>query len=123
MSNRTPDNHPYNREKFAPRVKRGKAVKKRPSYAEMVRRARQRIIGATRKRGDGFIQATNLNDAVAALKKWVRSTDGKIGRGEQVYNVIKTAFRQLFHAGVFTRVRLGYKLNPPLAISYGLTAA
>lgn len=104
-------------EKYSNRKKKGQPRnKKPPTRVEMVRRARQRIIGAVHKKGNGFIMATKSKDAVAVLKHWVRNDDGKLGRGTQVFNVLQQAFNELCRAEVFSKTRYGFKLNPHTVI-------
>ncbi len=99
-------------EKYLQRRKKGTPRKKHPTHPEMVRRAHQRIIGAIRKRGNGYIEAMKAKDAVRVLKKWVRNDDGRLGTGKQVFGVLHKAFDDLCRAHVITKRRFGYVLNP-----------
>ena len=99
-----------------PRSSTKKERKPNLTRHEMVRRARQRIIGATRKRG-GYIAAASVQDAVKALKKWVRNDDGKLGPRNGFHGIIARAFRELHEANVFSRLAYGYKLNAHVVIS------
>lgn len=90
-------------EKFHRRRLKGnpRRRKRKPSTREMVRRAQDRIVSATRRRGNGCIFAENEKDAVNVLHRWVHRRDGKIGKGKEVFANLMKAFKRLLHHGVF----------------------
>ncbi|HTK39265.1 MAG TPA: hypothetical protein VL362_00185 [Patescibacteria group bacterium] len=92
-------------EKFSNRNRKGasRTKKRKATFREMVRRAQDRIVAATRHRGNGAIRAHNKKDAVGILRKWVSSQDGKIGKGGEVYRVLDKAFDLLLGGGVLRR--------------------
>ncbi len=91
--------------------RRSSRPKRQRSFNAMVQTAQRRIIAATQRIGHGFVQAENPKQAVQVLKRWVRANDGRIGKGPQVFEVLRKAFLNLLRADVFEYEDPGYRLN------------